>query len=101
MLCRQRRPGEFPGKSGKSGDSHEWYSLKLFLAALVSIPFRQFVVLGDAVAPLIEGAPAYLFPLQFGFVVIPVIGIIATSERETDGVVRPVTLVPGDGCSNL
>ena len=53
----------------------------LFLAALVSIPFRQFVVLGDAAAPLIEGAPEYLFPLQLGFVVIPVIGIIATSER--------------------
>jgi hypothetical protein len=53
----------------------------LFLAALVSIPFRQFVVLGDAFAPISEGAPESTVPLLFGFLLIPMIGIVATSER--------------------
>jgi hypothetical protein len=27
--------------------------------------------------------------------------VIAAGQRETDGVVQPVTLVPGEGCPNL
>ena len=39
------------------------------------------MVLGDAVAPISEGAPENTVPLLFGFLLIPMTGIVATSER--------------------
>ena len=52
----------------------------LYCAVLWSIPFRQFAVLGDAFAPLVEGA-APLGPLLLGIFLIPLAGIVTTNER--------------------
>jgi hypothetical protein len=52
----------------------------LYIAALLSIPFRQFAVLGHAMAP-ITGAPTPAVPLLLGGLLIPLIGIAATNER--------------------
>jgi hypothetical protein len=53
----------------------------LYLATGLSIPFRQFTLLGDAGAPLVEGVPPLSLPLLFVVLLIPVTGIVATSER--------------------
>ena len=54
----------------------------LFLATTLSIPFRQFTVLGDAGAPYVEGALGIptLIAAGLGLLIFPV-GIVATSER--------------------
>ena len=52
----------------------------LYIAVLLSVPFRQFVVLGNAMAP-ITGVPAPSVPLLLGVLLIPLIGIVATNER--------------------
>lgn len=51
----------------------------LYAATLLSIPFRQFAVLGDAFAPLISGLPPTASPLLF--LAVPMVGIVATNER--------------------
>ena len=53
----------------------------LYFAALLSIPLRQFTVLGDASLPLIEGSPTIPAPLLLGLLLIPLAGIVATNER--------------------
>ena len=53
----------------------------LYLATGLSIPFRQFAVLGDAGAPLVEGLPATPLPLLAVVLLIAVTGIVTTSER--------------------
>jgi hypothetical protein len=52
----------------------------LYVAVLLSIPFRQFAVLGNAMAP-ISGAPAPSATLMLGVLLIPLIGIVVTNER--------------------
>ena len=64
----------------------------LYGAAFLSIPLRQFIVLGDAALPYVEGQPGvplYALPIIF---LIPVIGIVATSER-----IHAVLVVIGAG----
>ena len=53
----------------------------LYLATLLSIPLRQFAVLGDAGAPLVEGGPALPVPLVFVGLLAAVAGIVLTNER--------------------
>ena len=52
----------------------------LFLATVLTVPLRQFAVLGDAGATLIEGTPAPHLPV-LAALLIGVTGIVATSER--------------------
>ncbi len=52
----------------------------LFLATALSIPFRQLTVLGDAFAPVYEGALPVQVRLLLGLM-ISAAGIVATSER--------------------
>lgn len=53
----------------------------LVLATFLSIPLRQFAVLGDAGAPLIGGGRTIPQPIVLAFLLIPVVGIVTTSER--------------------
>jgi hypothetical protein len=52
----------------------------LYTATFLSIPFRQFAVLGNALAPVAEGRGPST-PLLVGTLLIPLIGIVATNER--------------------
>ena len=53
----------------------------LYLATAVSIPLRQFTVLGNAGAPFVEGVPAMPMPPLFVLLSLQVVGIVATTER--------------------
>ncbi len=54
----------------------------LYLAVLLSLPLRQFTVLGEAFAPLIERSPATPAPVMLGALLIVFLaGIVATNER--------------------
>jgi hypothetical protein len=53
----------------------------LYLATLFSILLRQFIVLGSATAPFVEGVPSLAVPVLFVASLVPVIGIVATNER--------------------
>ena len=53
----------------------------LYLATILSIPLRQYTVLGDAGAPLIEGTPAMPVPMLLIGALVSATGIVATTER--------------------
>ena len=54
----------------------------LYLATICSIPLRQWIVLGDASLPQVEGLPALpVALLMLVGLAIPVLGIITTNER--------------------
>jgi hypothetical protein len=55
--------------------------LSLLIATVLSIPLRQFALLGDPIAPAVGGVPAIPLPLSLGLLAITVMGVVVTSER--------------------
>jgi hypothetical protein len=55
--------------------------LSLVIATALSIPLRQFAVLGDASAPAIEGALAPPLPAVIGFFLMALAGVVSKTER--------------------
>ena len=53
----------------------------LLLAAALSVPLRQFAVLGDAAAPLFQGVPQVPLLVRFLLPMALVVGIVASTER--------------------
>ncbi len=53
----------------------------LYLAVFLSVPLRQFAVLGDASMPLSEAGPGPSILLVLGALLIALAGIVATNER--------------------